>query len=118
MPLRVESGFPGLIRPMPASSGRLPPGPGWAFEFRWDGVRTMTRNDLEVSGTYPEVRALSALPGDREAVLDGRSLLDVPYAERRQEPAALGLGGRQPGGGRRSSTLCPPTAPVTRGGRG
>ncbi|MEU4765985.1 non-homologous end-joining DNA ligase [Actinosynnema sp. NPDC023794] len=152
MPLRAESGFPELIRPMLASPGQLPPGPGWAFEFKWDGVRTvtyarggrvraMTRNDLEVSATYPEVRALSAILGDHEAVLDGeivalgarkqpdfgrlqsrmhvarpgdellarvpvvyyvfdllhldgRSLLGAPYAERRQELAALGLGGR------------------------
>jgi bifunctional non-homologous end joining protein LigD len=152
MPLRAESGFPELIRPMLASPGQLPPGSGWAFEFKWDGVRTvtyarggrvraMTRNDLEVSATYPEVRALSALLGAHEAVLDGeivalgarkqpdfgrlqsrmhvarpgddllarvpvvyyvfdllhldgRSLLGAPYAERRQELAALGLGGR------------------------
>lgn len=152
MPLRAEAGFPELIRPMLASPGRLPPGPGWAFEFKWDGVRAvtyarggrvraMTRNDLEVSGTYPEVRALSALLGDHDAVLDGeivalgerkqpdfgrlqtrmhvarpggdllarvpvvyyvfdllhldgRSLLGAPYAERRQELVALGLGGR------------------------
>ncbi|MCE6997256.1 non-homologous end-joining DNA ligase [Saccharothrix sp. S26] len=82
MPLRAESGFPELIRPMLASPGRLPAGGGWAFEFKWDGVRAvtyvrggrvraMTRNDLEVSATYPEVRALSALLGDREVVLDG-----------------------------------------------
>ncbi|MFJ6673989.1 non-homologous end-joining DNA ligase [Actinosynnema sp. NPDC091369] len=82
MPLRAESGFPELIRPMLASPGQLPTGPGWAFEFKWDGVRavtyvrggrvrTMTRNDLEVSATYPEVRALSTLPGDHEVVLDG-----------------------------------------------
>jgi bifunctional non-homologous end joining protein LigD len=152
MPLRAESGFPELIRPMLASSGQLPPGAGWAFEFKWDGVRAvtyvrggqvraMTRNDLEVSATYPEVRALSALLGDHETVLDGeivalgarmqpdfgrlqsrmhvsrpggdllarvpvvyyvfdllhldgRSLLGTPYAQRRQELAGLGLGGR------------------------
>ncbi|GAB2962360.1 non-homologous end-joining DNA ligase [Saccharothrix stipae] len=151
MPWRAESGFPDLIRPMLASSGQLPAGAGWAFEFKWDGVRAvtyvrggrvraMTRNDLEVSATYPEVGALSALLGDREAVLDGeivalgtrkqpdfgrlqsrmhvarpgddllarvpvvyyafdlvhldgRSLLGVPYSERRAELAALGLGG-------------------------
>jgi bifunctional non-homologous end joining protein LigD len=82
MPLSAETGFPELIRPMLASSGVLPVGTGWAFEFKWDGVRAvtyvrggrvraMTRNDLELSATYPEVRALSALLGEREAVLDG-----------------------------------------------
>lgn len=152
MPLRAESGFPELIRPMLASPGRLPAGPGWAFEFKWDGVRAvtyvsggrvraMTRNDLEVSATYPEVRALATLLGDHDAVLDGeivalgthkqpdfgrlqsrmhvarpsdelltrvpvvyyvfdllhvegRSLLGLPYSQRREELAALGLTGR------------------------
>ncbi|WP_447007751.1 non-homologous end-joining DNA ligase [Saccharothrix isguenensis] len=152
MPLRAESGFPELIRPMPATPGGLPVGTGWVFEFKWDGVRAvtyvrgggvraMTRNDLEVSATYPEVRVLSTLLGDREVVLDGeivalgtrkqpdfarlqsrmhvarpgddllarvpvvyyvfdllhvdgRSLLGEPYSTRRDELAALGLGGR------------------------
>lgn len=82
MPLRAASGFPELIRPMLASPGALPVGTGWAFEFKWDGVRAiayvrggrvrlLTRNDLEVSATYPEVRALPSLLGDRDAVLDG-----------------------------------------------
>lgn len=151
MTVRAESGFPELVRPMLASPGRLPTGAGWAFEFKWDGVRAvvyarggrvraMTRNDLEVSATYPEVRALSALLAGHEAVLDGevvalgtrrqpdfgrlqsrmhvarpgddllarvpvvyyvfdllhldgRSLLGEPYSRRREELAALGLGG-------------------------
>lgn len=82
MPLRAESGFPGLIRPMLATPGGLPTGTGWAFEFKWDGVRAvtyvrggrlraMTRNDLEVSASYPEVRALVPLLGDLDVVLDG-----------------------------------------------
>ncbi|TQM78480.1 bifunctional non-homologous end joining protein LigD [Saccharothrix saharensis] len=82
MPLRAESGLPELIRPMLAAPGQLPTGAGWAFEFKWDGVRAvtyvrggrvraMTRNDLEVSATYPELRALATLPGDHEVVLDG-----------------------------------------------
>ncbi|NUT49738.1 MAG: DNA ligase [Saccharothrix sp.] len=77
---------------MLASSGPVPTGEGWAFEFKWDGVRAvtyvrggrvraLTRNDLEVSATYPEVRALPALLGDREAVLDGEI---VALGDRRQ----------------------------------
>ncbi|RKT55390.1 non-homologous end-joining DNA ligase [Saccharothrix australiensis] len=72
--------FPDLVRPMLATAGALPDGPGWAFEFKWDGVRAvayvldrrlrlMTRNDLEVSRTYPEVGALGALVDG--VVLDG-----------------------------------------------
>ncbi|MFD1151737.1 non-homologous end-joining DNA ligase [Saccharothrix hoggarensis] len=102
MPLRAESGFPELIRPVLASSGGVPDGTGWAFEFKWDGVRAityarggrvraMTRNDLEVAATYPEVRALTALLGDRDAVLDG-------------EIVALGEG-RQPDFGRLQSRM-------------
>ncbi|ROP42629.1 non-homologous end-joining DNA ligase [Saccharothrix texasensis] len=93
MPLRAESGSPGLIRPMSATPGRVPPGPGWAFEFKWDGVRAvtyarrgqvraMTRTDLEVSASYPEVRALSELLGDREAVLDG----EIVALDERKQP--------------------------------
>ncbi|MFI9007817.1 hypothetical protein ACIGNX_11370 [Actinosynnema sp. NPDC053489] len=151
MPLRAESA-PGPIPPMLATAGPVPTGPGWAFEFRWDGVRAVayacrrgvravTRSGSEVSATYPEVRALADLLRDRDAVLDGaivaldarkrpdprrlrcrshvirpgdellarvpvvyyafdllcldgRSLLAEPYARRRRELAALGLGGR------------------------
>ncbi|WP_455431422.1 non-homologous end-joining DNA ligase [Saccharothrix variisporea] len=73
--------FPDLIRPMLAVLGDLPQGPGWAFEFKWDGVRAttyvrddrlrvLTRNDLDASRTYPELHALTGLL-TRPAVLDG-----------------------------------------------
>ncbi|WP_433261816.1 non-homologous end-joining DNA ligase [Actinosynnema sp. CS-041913] len=75
-----RTGFPDLVRPMLATAGELPDGPGWAFEFKWDGVRAvayvldrklrlMTRNDLEVSRSYPELRALGGLVDG--VVLDG-----------------------------------------------
>jgi bifunctional non-homologous end joining protein LigD len=71
-----------LIRPMLATAGELPTEPGWAYEFKWDGVRAvgyvghgrlrlLTRNDLEVACSYPELEALTSLLGDRTAVLDG-----------------------------------------------
>jgi bifunctional non-homologous end joining protein LigD len=76
-------GLPSLIRPMLATSGPLPVGPGedrWAFEMKWDGVRAvvyvdgdvrvLTRNDREVAATYPELQGLAAaVPGP--VVLDG-----------------------------------------------
>ncbi|XVV06725.1 non-homologous end-joining DNA ligase [Actinosynnema sp. CA-248983] len=78
----AQQHFPDLIRPMLAVLGDLPEGPEWAFEFKWDGVRTttyirddrlrvLTRNDLDASRTYPELHALTDLLDHRPAVLDG-----------------------------------------------
>jgi bifunctional non-homologous end joining protein LigD len=84
-------------RPMLASPGRLPSGGGWAFEFKWDGVRAIvtvggddaqvsalsvvSRNGREVSGSYPELGAILDRAAGRRLVLDG-------------EIVALGRGGR------------------------
>ncbi len=74
-----------LVRPMLATPGELP-GPDqedrWAFEMKWDGVRGVvycdrgslavrTRNDREVSATYPELAALAASLEKHRIVLDG-----------------------------------------------
>jgi bifunctional non-homologous end joining protein LigD len=70
---------------MLATPGDLPPAQSedrWSFEMKWDGVRAvvyldgtsvrvMTRNDREVSATYPELRGLSDAVGGRAMVLDG-----------------------------------------------
>ena len=56
-----------LITPMLAAAGRLPSGPGWAFEFKYDGARAITyvsgdqtralsRN--RVTASYPHYRLL------------------------------------------------------------
>src|SRR3954469_7409160 len=61
--------FPELVRPMLAVAGELPPpaqDDAWAYEMKWDGVRAvaylqdgtvrlMSRNDLDVTRSYPEV---------------------------------------------------------------
>jgi bifunctional non-homologous end joining protein LigD len=58
----------------------LPPGDGWAYEFKWDGVRALldvsdrgvrltSRAGNDVSGGYPELVAQAADIGD--ALLDG-----------------------------------------------
>jgi bifunctional non-homologous end joining protein LigD len=125
----------------------------WSYEFKWDGVRAITyveggraralsRNDKDVTATYPELRQLGESLGSRQVVLDGelvamddagrpsfgalqprmhvtqaaqirrltaeipvtylifdvlyldgRVLLDVPYAERRKTLDALKLSG-------------------------
>ena len=67
---------------MLAAAGPLPAGPGWAFEFKYDGVRAVTyagegrvqalsRNGNDVTDAYPEVGELTSLLAGREAVLDG-----------------------------------------------
>ncbi|SNY62820.1 ATP-dependent DNA ligase [Paractinoplanes atraurantiacus] len=61
-----------LVRPMLAALGRLPTGAGWAFEFKYDGVRAvtyaeegevraLTRNDNDVTSTYPELAEVATL---------------------------------------------------------
>jgi len=77
--------MPELVRPMLATAGELPKPDDetrWAFEMKWDGVRAvvyidhgtvrvLTRNDREVVATYPELRGLGDVMGDRRVVLDG-----------------------------------------------
>lgn len=73
------------MEPMLATAvTELPSGPGWAFEFKWDGVRALldvtetataervrfrSRNGNDVSGGYPELVAQASGIGD--ALLDG-----------------------------------------------
>jgi bifunctional non-homologous end joining protein LigD len=69
------------MKPMLASAvSELPEGPGWAFEFKWDGVRALfdidergyrliSRNGNEVTAAYPELAGLAERAGD--ALVDG-----------------------------------------------
>jgi bifunctional non-homologous end joining protein LigD len=74
--------LPQGLRPMLARPGPLPHGPAWSYEIKWDGFRALayveggrvhleSRNGLDISGTYPEVRDLGRTLGARTAVLDG-----------------------------------------------
>ncbi len=65
---------------MLATAGPLPGGSGWAYEFKWDGVRAIAsisggtvhlyaRSGAEITTAYPELAGLGHLVGD--AVLDG-----------------------------------------------
>jgi DNA ligase D-like protein (predicted ligase) len=69
-----------LVLPMLPTAGPLPTGSGWAFEFSWDGVRSLacTQPDRmglfsgthrSITATYPE---LEALGGRRRMLLDGK----------------------------------------------
>jgi bifunctional non-homologous end joining protein LigD len=76
--------------------GTLPIGEGWAYEFKWDGVRTLldvgesrvrltSRAGNDVSAGYPELVAQAAGVGD--ALLDGEIVVFVegrPSFERLQ----------------------------------
>jgi bifunctional non-homologous end joining protein LigD len=80
-----DDGVPGLVRPMLATAGALPTGPGWAVEFKWDGIRAVvaagagrvrvwSRNANDVTASYPELvdgPAAAALAGLGPLVVDG-----------------------------------------------
>lgn len=79
------AGYRGLVagtpvRPMLATTGVLPTGAGWGYEFKWDGIRAITqvvdgsarffaRSGVEVTIAYPELAALGAVLGD--GIVDG-----------------------------------------------
>jgi DNA ligase D-like protein (predicted ligase) len=68
------------MRPMLPVAGPLPGGPGWAFEFSWDGIRCLASAQPErtrlFSGTHRSITAaypeLSAIVGRRRMLLDGK----------------------------------------------
>jgi bifunctional non-homologous end joining protein LigD len=75
------------VQPMLATPGTLPTGAGWAYEFKWDGVRTLvdsstsgltltSRLGNDVTAAYPELAGLADVAGD--VLLDGEvvSLVD------------------------------------------
>lgn len=74
---------PGFIPPMLATpTATVPDGPGWWFEAKWDGIRSIavlsagrlelwSRNHLPLTGRFPELAAVPAPLADAEAVLDG-----------------------------------------------
>lgn len=69
------------MRPMLASSGtRVPSGPQWVHEIKWDGIRVLaeveggrlrlwSRNENDVTMAYPELQSLAAIGHD--VLLDG-----------------------------------------------
>jgi len=69
---------------MLATTGELPAGPGWGYEFKWDGVRAITavangsirvfaRSGAEITAAYPELAALGGQVDD--VLLDGEIVL-------------------------------------------
>jgi bifunctional non-homologous end joining protein LigD len=78
-----RSAFPELIRPMLATAGQLPKDDHlWSFEFKWDGIRAiayveggrarfLSRNDRDITASYPDLHHCAEVLGSRDAVLDG-----------------------------------------------
>lgn len=69
-----------LVRPMLPVAGPLPVGPGWAFEFSWDGNRCLASaragrmclfngTHRDITAAYPELEAFAAR---HRMVLDGK----------------------------------------------
>ncbi len=75
--------LPEVLVPLPLTVAPLPPDPGaWSFEAAWGGqrvvvvseggrVRAVDETGEEVSGRYPELRALGPALGVTQVVLDG-----------------------------------------------
>ncbi|MFP5325852.1 MAG: non-homologous end-joining DNA ligase, partial [Acidimicrobiia bacterium] len=74
--------LPTHVKPMLATSAKLPTAGEWAYEIKWDGVRALafieggslrleSRNLLDITARYPELGALPAAVGAREVLLDG-----------------------------------------------
>jgi bifunctional non-homologous end joining protein LigD len=94
------------VKPMLATLSTLPRDEDrWAYEVKWDGVRAIayceagrlrleSRTLREITSHYPELRALAAELGSREAVLDGEIVAfddeGKPSFERLQSRINLG----------------------------
>ena len=75
--------FPTSIKPMLAVPGALPPdGENRAYEIKWDGirailfveggrVRALSRNDLDISDSFPELAEIGKFLGMTTCILDG-----------------------------------------------
>ncbi|WDZ86437.1 non-homologous end-joining DNA ligase [Micromonospora cathayae] len=73
------------LKPMLATTGPLPAGPDWTYEFKWDGVRALAdisrgqqrlyaRSGVEITAAYPELATLHDQVGD-DVLLDGEVVL-------------------------------------------
>ncbi|MGI5214928.1 non-homologous end-joining DNA ligase [Plantactinospora sp. CA-290183] len=106
--------MPDLVAPMLASPGPVPVGSGWAFEYKFDGVRAisyisrggvrvLSRNNNDITGTYPELRELGGLLAGRQAIVDG----EIVALEHGQRPSFARLQTRM--------HVAAPTAALLRG---
>ncbi len=108
---------------MLASAGPLPVTAGWAFEFKWDGVRALAvagrdrlrlyaRSGAEITTAYPELLGLrDALEeaGIADAVLDGEIVVLDPSGRPSFAALAERMHVREPGRARQLSSVLPVT---------
>jgi bifunctional non-homologous end joining protein LigD len=103
---------------MLATAGPLPVGPGWVFEFKWDGVRAIAvinagrtrlyaRSGAEITAAYPELADLGATLDD--TVLDG----EVVVLDERGRPSFQALAERMHVRDRPRAARYAATLPVT-----
>lgn len=78
--------LPERFAPMLASPGALPAGAGWAYEFKWDGIRAgvivdggrvhvRSRGGGDLTASFPELRALGEALGSTTLLLDGELMI-------------------------------------------
>ena len=75
--------MPESVKPMLAVAGRLPAGTDeWAFEIKWDGIRAIlfveggrvrahSRNDIDVTVSFPELADIGKFLGMTTCIIDG-----------------------------------------------
>jgi bifunctional non-homologous end joining protein LigD len=79
----IKAAMPRVIKPMLALYGKLPDEQKlYGFEYKWDGVRAIyfwdgnkaflqSRNLLDITAVYPEIKSLGLAFGSKAVVLDG-----------------------------------------------
>jgi bifunctional non-homologous end joining protein LigD len=103
---------------MLATTGELPTAPGWAYEFKWDGVRALAvlsggrvrlwaRSGAEITAAYPELAELGGALDD--ALLDG----EVVVLDEAGKPSFAALAERMHVRDRRRAARLAASLPVT-----
>ncbi|WP_326561324.1 non-homologous end-joining DNA ligase [Micromonospora sp. NBC_01796] len=106
------------LKPMLAMTGELPSGPGWAYEFKWDGVRALAqindgavrlfaRSGSEITAAYPELVPLGAQVPD--ALLDGEVVVLTDTGQPSFTALAERMHVREPGRAARLAATVPVT---------
>ncbi|WP_091244676.1 non-homologous end-joining DNA ligase [Micromonospora matsumotoense] len=106
------------LKPMLAMTGPLPVGAGWAYEFKWDGVRALAdlvgghphlyaRSGVTITAAYPELVTLAEQVDD--ALLDGEVVLFDPAGQ----PSFTALAERMHVRDRAKAARLAATIPVT-----
>jgi bifunctional non-homologous end joining protein LigD len=74
--------MPPVLAPMLATAGSVPHDPGYAFEFKWDGIRAiisvagshwrvLSRNGADITASFPELSTVREMLPAEPVTLDG-----------------------------------------------